>query len=169
MTGRLAFAFHLGSAGAPTGSRRSAQGPLRALVIGDFAMGGERGPLRVRQPARVDIDDLEARLSTLQPCVVTGASPGDGPVALAFRSLEDFHPDRLCRQVPLLRRALELRARLASPTAGIDACMAQCAETFGERCLANSQPDYCRTQRETCDEQCDDNDDDADDEDDDED
>ncbi len=122
MTGRLAFAFHLGSAGAPTGSRRSAQGPLRALVIGDFATGSERGPLRVRQPARVDVDDLEARLATLQPCVVTDASPGDGPVALAFRSLEDFHPDRLCRQVPLLRRALELRARLASPTAGIDAC-----------------------------------------------
>lgn len=88
--------------------------PFQILVVGDFSgrnHGGMRhdgrdGPLG---PVRLEtVDDL---MEHLRPSVQVQPRDGD-PVRLAFESMEDFHPDRLIRQVPALDRRLRSVERL---------------------------------------------------------
>jgi type VI secretion system protein ImpC len=82
--------------------------PFVLLVLGDFGGGGRSGAT----PVAFDRDDIDAAMARIGP-VVRYAPPGAPPFELGFRSLEDFHPDRLYATVPLFASLRELRARLA--------------------------------------------------------
>ena len=89
-------------------ARPEPDAPFVLLVLGDFGGGGRSGAT----PVAFDWDDIDAAMRRIGP-VLRYAPPGAPVVELSFRSLEDFHPDRLYEVVPLFRSLRELRGRLA--------------------------------------------------------
>jgi type VI secretion system protein ImpC len=83
--------------------------PFRILLAGDFSGGASHG-----QPILIDRDNFDHVLARLSPEL--HLAPG---TTLRFRELEDFHPDRLCRQMPNLgadaAREDQVRAILHHP------------------------------------------------------
>ncbi len=89
------------------GERRQAEQlsedtPFRIAILGDFSGHGNRR----RKPIRVDLDNFDELPSRLETRLEL---PGpDGPICIAFGTIDDFHPDALYQNVPLfqqLRRA----------------------------------------------------------------
>lgn len=80
--------------------------PFRILLMGDFSGRASRGicdpSLKGRRPILVDRDNFEQVMEKLRvelPCV-------------RFAELDDFHPDRLWRELPVFASLRDLRARL---------------------------------------------------------
>ena len=101
---------------APSSSRRiDDDTPFRMLVMGNFGgrAAAARAPLK---PMRIDLDNQDAVLARLN---VSADIPFDGPSApalsLAFKSLEDFHPDLLLSRIPWFQNVLNLRRQLNDP------------------------------------------------------
>lgn len=92
------------------------------LLLGDFSGRGAGGPAGAVLPVPVDRDTVDAVLATVAPHV----SLGDG-ASVAFRELDDFHPDVLLRRVPALGAAMEGR----SPDAKSDRPSAPAAPAGG--------------------------------------
>lgn len=92
--------------------------PFRILILGDFSGRANRGicepRLAGRRPLSVDRDNFDQVLAKLQPEVRLPVAGGEARQAsVRFRELEDFHPDRIFRQVPLFKALRETRARLS--------------------------------------------------------
>ncbi|HUT32108.1 MAG TPA: type VI secretion system contractile sheath small subunit [Planctomycetota bacterium] len=72
-----------------------------------------------RKFLEIDVDNFDDRLGTLGPRLafaVPNSVVGKGElnVEVKFRSLEDFEPQAVCSQVPVLRKLLAARRRLAA-------------------------------------------------------
>src|SRR5687768_5570513 len=77
--------------------------PFRILVIGDFTGRGSRGlPPHRPKPILIDRDNFEHVMARLAPSIKLDAADGR-QIALSFRDLDDFHPDRLFEQLDLFR------------------------------------------------------------------
>jgi type VI secretion system protein ImpC len=89
MRDRLEFDVTVGARSRP----RDDGEPMRLLLIGDFsgAPPAERPPLASRPAQQVDLDTFEAVMKRLAPRADVGGRQ------LTFRTLDDFHPDRLIR------------------------------------------------------------------------
>ncbi len=94
--------------------------PLKMMVVGDFKGGPEETPIEERQTVSVDKNNFQSVMNeaglTLQTTVKNRLSDEseDLPVDLAFKSLSDFTPDSLARQVPEVRKLVELREALVA-------------------------------------------------------
>lgn len=94
--------------------------PLKLLVVGDFQGGPEETPIEERQTVSVDKNNFQSVMNeaglTLQTTVKNRLSDeaDDLPVDLEFKSLSDFTPDSLARQVPEMRKLVELREALVA-------------------------------------------------------
>ena len=94
--------------------------PLRMMVVGDFKGQPEETPIEERQAVSVDKNNFQSVMSeaglTLQTSVPNRLSEEeeDLPVDLSFRNLSDFSPDSLARQVPEIRKLVELREALVA-------------------------------------------------------
>jgi type VI secretion system protein ImpC len=112
---RLRLVYRTETAGRPS----DVELPFRILVLGDFTRdaraGFEAGNKALPVP-RGALDPILAKLSPklkLQvPNRLSDAADAPLEVELEFRSLDDFTPDKLIRQVPELRALLDLRALL---------------------------------------------------------
>ncbi|MCE9664758.1 type VI secretion system contractile sheath small subunit [Halomonas sp. M5N1S17] len=96
--------------------------PLKLLVVGDFKGGAEETPIEERDKVSVDKNNFQSVMREaglgLQAAVPNrleeGEEPTDLAVNLSFKSLEDFAPDSVARQVPELRKLVELREALVA-------------------------------------------------------
>jgi type VI secretion system protein ImpC len=99
------------------GSRTKVDLPLKLLVAGDFSAGKEQAALARRKKINIDMTNFEAVLSDLSPELnVVGANPvahggSEPPVSLSFRfrSMRDFEPEKVARQIPELQAMLAMR------------------------------------------------------------
>ncbi|RII77171.1 MULTISPECIES: type VI secretion system contractile sheath small subunit [Pseudomonas] len=94
--------------------------PHKMLVLGDFGLDEDRA-LEDRQVMRVDkhtfnsvLNDANVSLAVSVPSVLSAAPDAELAVHLQFRSINDFGPDRIARQVPELNKLLELREALVA-------------------------------------------------------
>jgi type VI secretion system protein ImpB len=101
------------------GAQEEAELPLKILVVGDYTGRADDTPLEERKPINVDKEnfddvmakqDLAARVQV--PDRLSGTPDASLSVDLKFKSLTDFGPEGIARQVPELRTMLELRAAL---------------------------------------------------------
>lgn len=95
--------------------------PLKLLITGDFKGHGEESALEDRQPVRIDKDNFndvltkaEVSLKMAVPCVLTNDIENDLSINLQFKSINDFGPDAIARQVPEMNKLLELRNALVA-------------------------------------------------------
>lgn len=97
------------------GAKRRVELPLKLLVIGDYGNGQERRPLAEREKVNVDKNNFDSVLSDFNPkvdiAVKNTLSPesGDLNVSLDFKSMSDFHPEQIARNVPELRVLMAMR------------------------------------------------------------
>ena len=94
--------------------------PLKLMVVGDFKGGEDDTPLEERKVLSVDKNNFSSvmkeaglGLTTLVPNRLEEAQEGeeaqDIPVELNIDSLSDFEPDSIARQMPELKKLIELR------------------------------------------------------------
>lgn len=90
--------------------------PLRILVVGDLmgASASEAPPVDERPIVRVSVETLDDVFARFTPSV---GLPALGlQVPLAFRALDDLHPDALFENVEIFDRFRTLRRRLQDPS-----------------------------------------------------
>ncbi|MFO8141234.1 MAG: type VI secretion system contractile sheath small subunit [Marinobacter sp.] len=94
--------------------------PLKMFVVGDFKGHAEETPIEDRKAISVDKNNLRSVMKeaglTLATTVANKLEDNadDLPVNLEFQSLDDFSPDSIARQVPELKRLIELREALVA-------------------------------------------------------
>jgi type VI secretion system protein ImpB len=97
------------------GAQKKVELPLKLLVAGDFSAGREQAPLAERKKVNIDKNNFDAVLADYAPDLKTAARNtlvDDGselPVSLAFRSMKDFEPEQVARQIPELQALLAMR------------------------------------------------------------
>lgn len=105
----LKLDLHTGGAGKKT------ELPLKLLVAGDFSHGQESAPLSEREKVNINKNNLDAVLSGYSPEVsltVKNTLANDGSengIHLTFRSMNDFSPEQVSRQIPQLKAMLSMR------------------------------------------------------------
>jgi len=104
--------LHTGGAGKKT------ELPLKLLVAGDFSNGQASAPLSERKKINLNKNNFDAVLSEYSPKVnltVKNTLAGDGSednISLTFRSMKDFTPEQVSRQIPQLKAMLSMRSLL---------------------------------------------------------
>ena len=92
--------------------------PLKTLVMGDFTARADDTPLEQRKPINVNKDNFNEVLASQKVKVdlsvpnTLAKEGGDMSMSLQFRSMKDFEPEQVARQVPELSKLLELREAL---------------------------------------------------------
>jgi type VI secretion system protein ImpB len=92
--------------------------PLNMLVVGDTGNTQETSPLDERQAVSVNKHNFGAVMAEAAiglPATLKGSTTDDElNVALNIKSLDDFSPDSVARQVPEVNKLLELREALTA-------------------------------------------------------
>ncbi|AKC68527.1 type VI secretion system contractile sheath small subunit [Pandoraea oxalativorans] len=97
------------------GAQKKVELPLKLLVAGDFSAGREQAPLAERAKVSIEKNNFDAVLADYAPDLkfaATNTLAGDGsdlPVNLSFRSMKDFEPEQVARQIPELQALLATR------------------------------------------------------------
>ena len=93
-------------------------------VLGDLgAAAGSGAPLLQRRFIKVDRDNFDSVMERIGPrwegvlALPLEGGTSEPRVTLVFGSVEDFHPDRIVRQIPSLRRVQSMLSRLGDPSA----------------------------------------------------
>ncbi len=96
----------------------SSDSPLKILIIGNFR-GSARGNENfgdLPKPVMIDRDNFDDVLARFKPSVrLGGVHPDGSAVEIEFSELDDFHPDRLYRELPLFDALRDTRDRLENP------------------------------------------------------
>ena len=96
--------------------------PLKLLMVGDFTGRTDERTIEERQLVGIDKDNFDdvMKSSELSAAITVDNNLEEGPdagqlgVQLTFSTLKSFEPEQIARQVPELRKMVELREALAS-------------------------------------------------------
>lgn len=106
---------------ATNGEQEEVELPLRLLVTGDFIGREEDIALEDRIAVRIDKDNFNDVMAERDigfkeslPNTLSGGADDTLDVDLRFRSIDDFSPDAIARQIPELNKLLELREALVA-------------------------------------------------------
>jgi type VI secretion system protein ImpB len=95
--------------------------PLKLLFIGDYTGRPDPRPLEERKPINIDKDNFQQVLAEQKlalhlqvPDKLSNEKGSSLNVDLQFKKLSDFAPEAVAKQVPELRRLLELRGALTA-------------------------------------------------------
>ncbi|NNJ18736.1 type VI secretion system contractile sheath small subunit [Pseudomonas putida CSV86] len=106
---------------ATNGEQEEVELPLRLLVTGDFTGREEDAALEDRTAVRIDKDSFNAVMAEQGiglresiPSVLSENADDTLDIDLKFRSIDDFSPDAIARQIPELNKLLELREALVA-------------------------------------------------------
>ena len=120
---------------------RPEPGPVfRLAVLGDFSGRANAGVLetgaglKARKRYKVDVDNLDDLLERLAPAISVAVDETGGAVSVPLRSMDDFHPDQLVENLPVLSELLQLRRNLGS-RGGFDRAAKQVLSWSGETAL----------------------------------
>ncbi|SAL76376.1 type VI secretion protein [Caballeronia terrestris] len=97
------------------GAQKRVELPLKLLVVGDYSAGQAAGALADRKKIDVNKNNFDAVLGDLNPQArinVQNTLAGDGSdmtVALNFKSMKDFEPEQVARQIPELQTLVAAR------------------------------------------------------------
>lgn len=97
------------------GAQKRIELPLKLLVMGDYSAGKNHGPLAERAKVDINKHNFDAVLADINPEATISAEntlAGDGSalrVALNFKSMQDFAPESVARQIPELRALMAMR------------------------------------------------------------
>ena len=93
--------------------------PLKTLVVGDFTLKDDDTPVEDRKTINVDKDNFDDVLKAQDVGLNTTvkSTMSDDPDAqltldLDFKSMKDFHPDEIAKNVEPLQKLLEARENL---------------------------------------------------------
>src|SRR5690349_21414759 len=93
--------------------------PFKLMVMGDFSFREDQTPLEERKAISLDKDNFNDVMAQQKINAafnvankLTGAEGEEMPVNLNIGSMKDFSPAEIARQVPELRKLLELREAL---------------------------------------------------------
>ena len=105
---------------ATDGEQAEVELPHKMLVLGDFGLDDARA-LEDRSIMRIDkhsfnnvLNDADVSLAKSVPSMLSTAPDAELAVNLQFKSINDFGPDSIARQVPELNKLLELREALVA-------------------------------------------------------
>ncbi|AHD15434.1 hypothetical protein D3C76_812800 [compost metagenome] len=105
---------------ATDGEQAEVELPHKMLVLGDFGLDDARA-LEDRSIMRIDkhsfnnvLNDADVSLAMSVPSMLSTAPDAELAVNLQFKSINDFGPDSIARQVPELNKLLELREALVA-------------------------------------------------------
>jgi type VI secretion system protein ImpB len=94
--------------------------PLKMFVVGDFKGQPEETPLEDRKSISVDKNNFQSVMKEAGLSLSTTVTnrldddADDLPVNLEFSTLDDFAPDSVARQVPELKKLIDLREALVA-------------------------------------------------------
>mgnify|MGYP003640706954 FL=1 len=94
--------------------------PLKMFVVGDFKGHAEETPIEERKAISVDKNNFRSVMKEAGLTLSTIVSnqleeqTDELPVNLAFQTLDDFSPDSIARQVPEMKKLIELREALVA-------------------------------------------------------
>ncbi|AYU97893.1 MULTISPECIES: type VI secretion system contractile sheath small subunit [Enterobacter] len=97
------------------GASKKTELPLKLLVAGDFSNGQESAPLSERKKVDLNKNNFDSVLSEYSPKVsltVKNTLADDGSednISLTFRSMKDFEPEQVARQIPQMKAMLSMR------------------------------------------------------------
>ncbi|MDP2367929.1 type VI secretion system contractile sheath domain-containing protein [Rhodoferax sp.] len=102
--------------------------PVRVAVLGHFGASAAQGRVltgdalaQAARPAAVEFDSVDALLARLAPRLHLPLGPNGGTIDIAFRTLDDFHPDALFDRLEVFSALAGVRQRLLSPATFADA------------------------------------------------
>jgi type VI secretion system protein ImpB len=95
--------------------------PLKMMMMGDYTLRADDTPLEDRKPINVDKDNFNKVMEgqDLSLDVLVDNKLSDEPDAemsmnLKFKSLKDFEPENIVKQVPELNQLLDMREALTA-------------------------------------------------------
>ncbi|UAN18699.1 MULTISPECIES: type VI secretion system contractile sheath small subunit [Enterobacter] len=97
------------------GASKKTELPLKLLVAGDFSNGQESAPLSERKKVDLNKNNFDSVLSEYSPKIsltVKNTLADDGSednISLTFRSMKDFEPEQVARQIPQMKAMLSMR------------------------------------------------------------
>ena len=97
------------------GAQKKTELPLKLLVTGDFSNGQETRMLSERPKINVNKNNFDNVLSELSPTVnysvadTVADNGSEQSVRMTFRSMKDFEPEQVARQIPQLKLMLAMR------------------------------------------------------------
>lgn len=95
--------------------------PLKLFVMGDFTGRADSTPLENRKPVNVDKDNFnevlaahKVELTSSVKNALSDEKDAELPVSLKFKTMRDFEPEQVAKQVPELKKLIELREALSA-------------------------------------------------------